>query len=75
MRLPDFFVGNFLNRLAPGIRIAGNDKGADVGLVKVKDAEVRNNIIVIGAESRRPLNSPAMMRMVKRAYPTSISPN
>lgn len=37
-----------------GIRISGNNKGGDVGLVKCKDAEIRNNIIVMSAETRRP---------------------
>ena len=37
-----------------GIRIAANNKGGKAGLVRVKDAEIRNNIIVISTESNRP---------------------
>ncbi len=47
-------IVNVAQTMRGGIRIAGNDKGGDVGLVKCKDAEIRNNIIVIAAESRRP---------------------
>lgn len=45
---------NVAQTMRAGIRICGNNKGGDVGLVKVKDADIRNNIIVISAESRRP---------------------
>lgn len=45
---------NVAQTMRSGIRICGNNKGADVGPVKVKDADIRNNIIVISAESRRP---------------------
>jgi hypothetical protein len=37
-----------------GIRICANDKGGKAGLVRVKDAEIRNNIIVLSAETTRP---------------------
>lgn len=37
-----------------GMRIAGNNKGGEAGLVKCKDAEIRNNIIVMSAETKRP---------------------
>ncbi len=45
---------NVAQTMRAGIRISGNNKGGNAGLVKVKDADIRNNIIVIGAESRRP---------------------
>ncbi|MBX3472838.1 MAG: right-handed parallel beta-helix repeat-containing protein [Planctomycetes bacterium] len=45
---------NVAQTMRAGIRICGNNKGGDAGLVKVKDADIRNNIIVISAESRRP---------------------
>ncbi len=45
---------NVAQTMRAGIRIAGNNKGGEAGLVKVKDADIRNNIIVISAESRRP---------------------
>lgn len=37
-----------------GIRISGNNKGGEAGLVKCKDAEICNNIIVMGPDSKRP---------------------
>ncbi len=47
-------IVNVAQTMRGGIRVAGNNKGGDAGLVKCKDAEIRNNIIVISAESKRP---------------------
>ncbi|MBX3472999.1 MAG: right-handed parallel beta-helix repeat-containing protein [Planctomycetes bacterium] len=38
-----------------GIRIASADKGAPAGIVTCRDCEIRNNIIVLGSASARPM--------------------
>jgi hypothetical protein len=46
---------NVAQTMRAGIRITGNNKGGAAGCVRCKDAEVRNNIIVVAEAGRRPV--------------------
>lgn len=46
---------NVARSMQGGIRIASVDKGAPAGVVRCKDCEIRNNIIVLGSASPRPM--------------------
>jgi hypothetical protein len=46
---------NVAKQFQGGIRIASVDKGAPAGIVQCRDCEIRNNIIVLGAASARPM--------------------
>jgi hypothetical protein len=46
---------NVAKQFQGGIRIASVDKGAPAGIVRCHDCEIRNNIIVLGSASARPM--------------------
>ena len=48
-------IVNVAKQFQGGIRIASADKGGTVGVVRCRDCIIRNNIIVLGAATARPM--------------------